>query len=210
MMTDAAECAETVPIENVRPSPYRVRVVMDVATLRRLEEEARRTRTVEPVVVWERFDQQGQFVVMEGEWRRRVAVRAGLKSLPVLVRPVEDERDAEIQTLVAELRTWGHTPVAEGEAYARLVGLGMTQTQIAKAVHRDKSMVSYLLRLPKLPEDVRVLIDAGVLNAKQGRELYRFVEWPGTMRQLVRRTLAEELSSAKLARIRPEDVGVAP
>ena len=208
-MIARAEEATLLPIEVVRPSPFRVRLVLGVATIQQLDAEAKRTESVEPVVVWER--EQRRYVVLEGEWRRRVALRAGMKTLPVRIREVRNERDAEIQTLVAELRRWGPaaaTAVAEGEAYARLVELGMTQTEIAKAVHREKSTVSKRLRLSRLPENVRVLIDAGVLNGKQGQELYRFLERPEVFAEVVRRAVAEGLSSRQVAKLRVEDVEI--
>src|SRR5687768_5181669 len=107
-----------VPIERVEASPFRVRMVMDLTAIRQIEADARGLTSVAPVVVWERTEAPGRYVVLDGERRRRVALRAGLKKLPVLIRPVLDARDAEVQTLVAGLIGFQATPVAEGEAVA--------------------------------------------------------------------------------------------
>ena len=112
-------------------------------------------------------------------------------------------REAERLTLIESLRTERLSPVAEAEAYDRLLGLNMSQREIATAVYRSAPSVSYALRLLVLPEDVQELIDAGRLTARHGRALYRFVEWPDTVRRLARRVVAEGWSCARLERVRP-------
>jgi ParB family transcriptional regulator, chromosome partitioning protein len=199
-----------VPIEHVRPSPFRVRLVLDLAALRKLDAEAKKTTTVEPVVVWESLEERRRYVVLEGEWRRRVALRAGLKWLPVRVRRVRDLRDAEAQTLVAELRGFDAAPVSEGEAYARLLALGMSQAEVARAVHKEKSGISFRLRLTKLPEPVRELINTGRLNAKQGQELFRFMGRPEVFEGLVERAVKEGLSGNAIARMKVGEDGRNP
>lgn len=203
LVAAGAESPALVPIELVRPSPFRVRLVLDVTTLRRLDAEAKRVTSVEPVVVWQTSTSPRHYVVLEGEWRRRVALRAGHTHLPVRIRPVRDERDAEIRTLIAELRQWGHTAVAEGEAYARLFDLGLTQTQIARAVHKEKSTICKRLRLVRLPEYVRTFIDAGILTGKQGQELHQYLPNPSLFNTMLTRAKAG-WSSRKLATARSQ------
>jgi len=195
--------AVELPIESVRPSVLSPRRRIDPLAIERLAERVRAGEMLEPVVVWRPRGEGLGWVLLSGEVRWWAARRAGLTSVRAILRRVRSVREAERLTLIESLRTERLSPVAEAEAYDRLLELDMSQREIASAVYRSAPSVSYALRLLVLPEDVQRLIDAGTLTARHGRALYRFVEWPETVRRLARRVVAEGWSCARLERFRP-------
>jgi hypothetical protein len=106
--------------------------------------------------------------------------------------------EAERRGLIGELRrgVWG--PLKVAKSYRRLLGLGMSQTAIAKAVFCSRASVSYALRLLELPEEIGELIDRGELKVRHGRALRRYVGQPGMLRALAARVVAERWSCARL------------
>src|SRR5687768_14935506 len=161
----SGHCAQTsvlLPIAMVRPSPFGPRRRVDVRAVRALAEEIRRTGRVEPVVVWRRREEGWRWIILEGEQRWRAAVRAGVRSLPAVLRELVDERTAERHTLIAGVRADRLPPMAEAEALARLLELGLSHRMVAERIGRSAAYVTNALHLPELPPYVRRLIEVEV------------------------------------------------
>jgi ParB family chromosome partitioning protein len=115
-------------------------------------ESIRETGILQPVLV--RRDGNA-FEIIAGERRWRAAQAAGLKSVPVVVREVDDRQLAEL-TLVENLLREDLNPVEEAEGYRVLQDrFGLSQEEIAGRVGRDRSTVANFLRLLKLPQAIR-------------------------------------------------------
>jgi ParB/RepB/Spo0J family partition protein len=110
------------------------------------------------------------YVLVAGQRRLIAARRAGLKSVPVVVRTKKDSLAAAIaENLIrADL-----DPIEEANALNRLAeaeGLS-THKKIAERVGKSSAYVSERLRLLSLPEPVQVQIAAGKVSVAAEREL---------------------------------------
>src|SRR5262249_16069646 len=109
------------------------------------------------------------------ERRGRAAQRAGLKSVPVVVKEVAEKQAYEL-TLVENLQREDLNPIEEAEAYQRLsTELGYTQEQLAQRVGKDRATVANALRLLKLPQKVRNLVASNELQMGHARALLGFL-----------------------------------
>jgi ParB family chromosome partitioning protein len=73
---------------------------------------------------------------------------------------------------VENLQREALNPLEEAEGYRSLVEqFGMSQTDIARAMGKDRSTVSNLLRLLHLPPSVRKLVESGELSMGHARAL---------------------------------------
>jgi ParB family chromosome partitioning protein len=168
---DFFECA----IEDVHPSADNPRQRFDEQKLNELAESIRNQGVVQPLVVRQRSAQEGGgFWLIAGERRWRAAQRAGLKSVPVVVKEVAEKQAYEL-TLVENLQREDLNPIEEAEAYQRLsTELGYTQEQLAQRVGKDRATVANALRLLKLPQKVRNLVASSELQMGHARALLGF------------------------------------
>jgi ParB family chromosome partitioning protein len=139
-------------IEALKPNRFQPRRHFDPEEQKGLVESIRETGILQPVLV--RRDGNA-FEIIAGERRWRAAQAAGLKSVPVVVREVDDRQLAEL-TLVENLLREDLNPVEEAEGYRVLQDrFGLSQEEIAGRVGRDRSTVANFLRLLKLPQAIR-------------------------------------------------------
>ena len=92
----------------------------------------------------------GGFEIVAGERRYRAAQRAGLTSVPVVVRELTDRQALEI-AIIENLQREDLDDLEEAEAFRQLLGFGLTQEEVAKAVGKSRSAVANTLRLLTLP-----------------------------------------------------------
>ncbi len=180
---DYFECA----IEDVHPSTDNPRQRFDDGKLNELAESIRHQGLVQPLVVRQRSAQEGGgFWLIAGERRWRAAQRAGLKSIQVVVKEVQ-QREAYELTLVENLQREDLNPIEEAEAYQRLSAeFGYTQEALATRVGKDRATVANALRLLKLPQKVRNLVAGGELQMGHARALLGLEAEPAIERAAAR------------------------
>ena len=116
-------------------------------------------------------DAGDRYQIIAGERRHRAAQALGLATVPVVVRDVPDDRLLEL-ALVENIQRDELTPLEEAHAYQRLQHeLGLTQEEIAKRVGKERSTIANVLRLLRLPREVRELLADGRLDAGHARAL---------------------------------------
>ena len=180
---DYFDCA----IEDVHPSADNPRQRFDEQKLNELAESIRNQGVVQPLVVRQRPPADGGgFWLIAGERRWRAAQRAGLKSIPVVVKDVQ-QRDAYELTLVENLQREDLNPIEEAEAYHHLSAEhGYTQEQLAQRVGKDRATVANALRLLKLPQKVRNLVASGELQMGHARAILGLEQEPAIERAAAR------------------------
>ncbi|MDQ3858668.1 MAG: ParB/RepB/Spo0J family partition protein, partial [Actinomycetota bacterium] len=156
-----------VPVGAVEPNRRQPRGALDDAAVDELAASVRAHGLVQPIVV--RPLEHGRYELVAGERRWRAACRAGLATVPALVRET-DERESLLLALVENLAREDLSALDEARAYAVLqdeFGLGLGE--IAERVGRSKPAVSNRLRLLDLPEDVLALLARGELTEGHAR-----------------------------------------
>lgn len=185
-----SEAYREVPLSSVVANRFQPRTHFDEESLDGLTESVRELGVLQPILVRESDD---GFELIAGERRWRAAKRAGLQTIPVIVRSVEDLGSLE-HALVENLHRQDLNPLEEAAAYQQLIeDFGLTQEQAAKRVGKSRSAVANVLRLFHLPPTVQRLVGEGQLTAGHARAL---LGTPDRTYQeaLARRVVAEQLS----------------
>lgn len=157
-----------VPVEQVLPNPLQPRRSFDEETLEGLAESVKVLGVLQPVLV--RSTDDG-YELIAGERRLRAAKRAGLRTIPVVVRTTDDVGSLE-QALVENLHRQDLNPLEEAAAYQQLIeDFDYTQDQVAQRVGRSRSAVANLLRLFQLTPAVQRLVGEGLLSAGHAKAL---------------------------------------
>lgn len=162
----AAPVREWVPLAEVRPNATQPRRHFDEAALESLAASIRTRGLLQPLVVRRTPD---GYEVIAGERRLRAARRAGLDSVPVIVREADPQERLEL-ALIENLQRENLTALEEAEAYRHLIeDHGLTQDQVAQAVGKSRPAIANALRLLALPDAVKAQLEGGELSAGHAR-----------------------------------------
>ena len=179
------------PVGAIDVNPYQPREHFDEASLSTLTASIREVGVLQPILV--RAKGPEQFELIAGERRWRAAKRAGLKTIPAIVRNIEDLTSLE-HALVENLHRQDLDPLEEAAAYQQLMeDFGMTQEAVAQRVGKSRSAVANSLRLLQLPPSVQALIVSGDLTAGHARALLGLGSRQG-QEELAARIVAEQLT----------------
>lgn len=190
---DAEPGVMDVPVDRIRPNPRQPRVQMDEAALAALEASVREHGVLQPVLVRPSREQAGAYELVAGERRWRAAVAAGLRTVPAVVRPLDD-RSALEAAIVENLQREDLNPVERASAYRQLLEeFGMTQEQLAKRIGRSQPSVANTLRLLSLPAEILASLQAGRITEGHARALLA-IEGTGTMIEAWRQVETRGLS----------------
>lgn len=161
----------TVPVEFIARNPRNPRRSFADAELEDLAASLRQHGIVQPVVVRPSKEQSGHYEIIAGERRWRAAQRAGLSSIPVIVRDVDDRMALEL-AIVENVQRSDLNPVEEALGYQQLIDdHAYVQADLAQIIGKSRSHVANTLRLLKLPENIRDMLVDGELSAGHARTL---------------------------------------
>lgn len=201
--SEASELQE-IQLKLIQANPFQPRQHFDQEKLEELASSIKEFGLLEPVIL----RKQGEvYQIVAGERRVRAAELAGLKVVPALIRDYEDLEMMQV-ALVENLQRENLNPIEEAEGYQRLMDeFGFTQAQVAEAVGKKRPSVANSLRLLRLGEIERKLIQDGSLSAGHAKVL---LGEPNAKRraELAARVVREDLSVRALEKIikGPSDV----
>lgn len=158
-----------IPVAEISPNPYQPRVVFDDHDLKQLADSIRRQGVLQPVTVRSRAD--GGFELIAGERRWRATQRAGLPTIPALVRETDNVESLEL-ALVENLQRRDLNPMEAAQAYQRFITeFGLTQEEVARRVGKDRSSVANSVRLLNLPMEVQDHLQTERISAGHAKVL---------------------------------------
>jgi ParB family chromosome partitioning protein len=160
-----------VDVDQLAPNRYQPRSHAEDETIDELARSIKANGVIQPILV--RPAGRG-YQIIAGERRWRAAQRAGLLRVPVTVREVAegDDRKLLVWALIENIQREDLNPIEQAGAYKRLVDeFGLTQDDVAAAVGKDRSTVANILRLLKLPQDVRDEVAGGRLSMGHARAI---------------------------------------
>jgi len=165
---EASGSLRELPIGNVLPNPYQPRTHVDEDALTELTASIEASGLLQPVIVRPR---NGKFELIVGERRWRAIQRLGWAKIPAIVREVDD-RTLLTLALIENLQRDNLTSIDEASGYQRLgEEFKIPQAEIARLVGRSRSTVANILRLLKLPDEVKALVQEGKLSEGHARAL---------------------------------------
>lgn len=180
-----------IPIGDITPNPKQPRTVFDEDDINELVHSIREFGLLQPIVV--RPYPEGGFELIMGERRWRASSKAGLATIPAIVRDTSDDnllRDA----LLENIHRVQLNPLEEAAAYQQLLEeFGVTQNELADRLGRSRPQVTNMLRLLRLPVEVQRRVAAGVLSSGHARALLGLDD-KEAMEAIAQRVVAEGLS----------------
>jgi len=152
---------------------------------------------LQPILVREK---DGQHEVIAGERRLRAARALDLEKIPAIVKDVTDQ-EAFIIALIENIQREELNPIEEAEAYRKLIEeFKYTQEEVAQSVGKDRSTVSNLLRVLRLPTEIRKSVYDGEISIGHARALLS-VEIPAEQKKIFALIVKKGLSVREVENI---------
>mgnify|MGYP002622282288 CR=1 FL=1 len=165
--------AQNLPIEQISSGLYQPRDVFDEDALNDLAESIKNHGIVQPLLVRPKAkgSKGTSFELIAGERRWRAAQKAGLHTVPCVIRDADDQMAAEI-AMIENIQRRDLSVIEEAEGYRRLIEeFSYTQDALAKVIGKSRSHLANTMRLLQLPDDVRQHLKSGTLTPGQTRPL---------------------------------------
>lgn len=139
--------------------------------LQELADSIRSKGLVQPIVVRPDPDNPQGFEIVAGERRWRAAQRAGLHSVPVIIRSLTDKEVLEL-AIIENVQRADLNAIEEATGYRDLIErFDYSQEQVSEIIGKSRSHVANTLRLLKLPQSVQECVQSGALTAGHARAL---------------------------------------
>ena len=185
-----------IPIDLVDPNPYQPRRTFRQESLEELARSIQVDGLIQPIVVSPKGD---RYTLIVGERRCRAAKLAGKTEIAAIVQQVEPERILEV-TLVENIQREDLNPIEVASALERMIQeLQLSHEEVAARTGKDRSTISNLLRILKLPKDIQLLVTERRLSLGHARALLS-LEDEEQQRVLAERTAAQGLSVRQVER----------
>ena len=159
-------------INKIEPNKNQPRTSFDEEKIAELAESIKEIGIVQPIVVKKNGD---FFMIIAGERRWRAARKAGLKTIPVIIREY-DEAEALEASLIENIQRENLNPLEEAFTYKKFYDeFNFNQETIAKKVGKSRTAVTNSMRLLNLDKRVQNFLKENKLSGGTPELYYLFL-----------------------------------
>ena len=181
-LIEAGERVEQIAVTKLQPNPDQPRTVFDDAALRELADSITRFGIMQPLVV---SPHGASYVIIAGERRWRAAQLAKLKTVPVLVRTIQQLERLEL-ALVENVQRVDLSPLEQAVSIARLhEQFNLSYGAIAKRLGKAETTLSNIVRLLQLPVKAREALVNGTITEGHARQILALKDQPEKQEELL-------------------------
>ena len=184
-------------IDQIKANPFQPRTVWGEQQLSDLAQSIKENGIIQPIIVRKNTD---GYEIVAGERRYRAARMAGLQTVPVLQREATDDEMLEL-ALVENIHREDLNPIERAKAYQRFIEtFNLNQTEAAKRLGEDRTVVANHLRILNLPKDIRDMLSDGQISMGHARAILALPS-DDLRRKLANRAMAGRLSVREVERL---------
>jgi ParB family transcriptional regulator, chromosome partitioning protein len=178
------------PLSSIHANPMQPRTVFQADRLDELAASIRANGIIQPIVVRQHND---GYQIVAGERRWRAAKLAGVTEVPVVVQDVADPRMLEL-ALIENIQREDLNPIETAHAYERLSReLGLSHEEIGRRTGKDRTSITNIVRLLKLPKEVQLLVAEHRISMGHARAILGLPD-ATTQIQIAEKAAAQNLS----------------
>lgn len=156
-------------VDELGPSPYQPRKAFGEEELSSLADSIKEAGVIQPLLV--RIMPDGSRQLVAGERRLRAARMAGMKVVPAILQKLSDKK-ARAYALMENMQRQDLSPIEEAEGIFKMSKEGgLSQEEIATLLSKSRSQIANILRLNKLPDEVKEMLDKGKISVGAARLL---------------------------------------
>jgi ParB family transcriptional regulator, chromosome partitioning protein len=186
-----------IPIADLHPNPLQPRTVFDAAHLEELSNSIETHGIIQPLLVRRKG---ASYELIAGERRLRAAKLAGLVEVPAIVQDYADDRILEI-ALIENIQREDLNPMETAQALDRLhTGMNLSHEEIATRTGKDRTTITNLIRLLRLPQAVQLLVAERRLSMGHARAILGLTN-PDLQLQVAEKAAAQGFSVRQVERL---------
>jgi len=168
-LTANSEFFDFIEIASIIINPYQPRTDFDTVALQELSDSIKKHGLLQPITVRRVND---AFELISGERRFRASKLAGLHKIPAYIIKIDQDVKLLEMALIENVQRVDLNPIELASGYQRLIEeCNYTQEQVADRVGKERSTITNLIRLLKLPEKVQEDLRVGLITIGHARSL---------------------------------------
>ncbi len=184
------QAVASIPIGKIKANKYQPREGFSQETLKELASSIKEKGFIQPILVRSR---QGEYELIAGERRFKAAQMLNLKEVPVIIKDASDLDSLEL-SIIENVQREDLNPIDQAKAYKKLLDeFNMKQEDISDTIGKDRTTVSNILRLLKLPHKIQEYVSRGTISMGHARAILGLDTESQQMR-LCTRVIKNELS----------------
>ena len=187
-----------VDVKLVKPNPYQPREEFDRQALEELKLSIIEKGLIQPITVRRK---NNYFELIAGERRLRAVIEVGLERIPAYVIKVDSKEEMLELAIIENVQREKLNPIEQATAFQRLIEeCNLTQDEVAQKIGKDRTTITNILRLLRLPNEIQDSIKAGQLSVGHARSLVS-IESAEVQKQLWQKVLKNGFSVRKLEKM---------
>jgi ParB family chromosome partitioning protein len=166
-----------IDISSIKEPKYRIRESLKEGALKELAASIQESGIIQPIVVRELAS--GGYELIAGQRRLEAAKYLNYQKIPAVIKDITQDKEEELllTALIENIQRQELNPIEEANAYKLLnEEFNLSHESIAKRVGKDRSTITNLLRLLKLPDKIKYYISLGKLSQGHAKILLSLAE----------------------------------
>ncbi len=187
-------------LSDLRSNPYQPRLYFDEEALNELAASIKEHGVFQPIIVKKSIK---GYEIVAGERRVKASIKAGLETIPAIIKDFTDEEMMQI-ALLENLQREDLSAIEEAKAYYDIIhSLNITQEDLARRIGKSRSHVTNMLGLLRLPLNVKKMINSKQISMGHARVLSK-LESNEQIEELAKKIISEDLSVRELEALTSE------
>ncbi|CAH1849882.1 ParB/RepB/Spo0J family partition protein [Convivina praedatoris] len=165
---DVQEQIVSISIDKIQANPFQPRTNFRPELIQELADSIKQNGLLTPIIV---RPMGSYYQIIAGERRLRAIQLLKRTEIAAIVRTTNDETMATL-ALIENLQRDDLNPIEEAQAFQVILDqTGISQSELAQNLGKERTTVANSLRLLKLPKKVRDLVEVDSLSMGQARAL---------------------------------------
>jgi ParB family transcriptional regulator, chromosome partitioning protein len=159
-----------IDISKIDVNPLQPRTVFNPESLKELKQSIQEKGVIQPITV--RRKGENRYELVSGERRIRACIEAGLTQIPAYIISVSSDTEMLEIALIENIQREHLNPIETAMAFKKLIDdYGYTHEVISQKVGMDRTSVTNILRLLKLPEKIQESLSNGEITMGHAKAL---------------------------------------
>ena len=205
--TEENEVVKQIKINEIEPNKTQARKKFDEEGIEELSNSIKEYGVIQPIIVTKKDD---FYEIVAGERRRRASKKAGLNTIPAIIRDDNEQKNKEI-SLIENIQREDLNPIEKARGIRQLMDeYHLTQEKVAEKLGKSRSAIANTVRILNLDERVINLALEGKISEghckslmsiddpeKQYKMALYIIESGGTVRELEKKVKIRKKTNAK-------------
>jgi ParB family chromosome partitioning protein len=193
-LLDESERIQKIDIERIEANKDQPRKTFDKVAIDQLSGSIKQYGILQPLIVSPNIKDESRFIIIAGERRWLAAKKAGLKTVPAIVRTIKELERLEI-AIVENVQRVDLSPLEQALSIERLHELfNMSYLSIANRLGKAENTIINIVRLLQLSEAAKKALNDRLISEGHARTLISLKDNPEAQKQLLDSIIKEHWS----------------